>query len=511
MKRATLKEVGAKRVLGYCLLICLVLATAAGQALADGWEILGPPSIAIAPGTGLAFGATGLIVQPGAINVAVPGGATVEQVLLYWYGRGGTGDDTIMIDATEVTGTLIGETLGLPFPPSQAYRADITGLGLISAGNNSLSASGLTFTFHNDGAGVVVVFDDGIDAPDIQIRDGHDFAAFNQGFVDPLDRMVPQTFSFAASISDRTAMLTLFVADGEASRPDAVEITVGAVTDTFHNVVVASDGGEWDTLSFDVDIPAGETSVTVEVISYDDATSKRPDSIAWIVAALEVPAPDEILECRVTGGGTDKYGQWNGRWAKAVCENGDGINRYTFGGEAGAPTASQPQPWGNWTHSQHSGPDGSFTFHAGTRSAPPGTEIDFVQCSDPGWCVQARPAPAKQIDFEGIGTFKNINRRKAPPVTYDNVIVGETHHWFEVHIEDLGEPGKGGKVAPPTETCPPEGSAGELADCGCPDFYHIIIYEAFDPQSDPVNMTDVIYEALGYINGGNLQIHPTIK
>jgi hypothetical protein len=510
MKRATLKEVGAKKVLRYCLLSCLVLATTAGQALADGNEILGPPSIAIAPGTGLAVAGTGLNVQPNTIDVSVPAGVTVEQVLLYWYGRG-VGDGNITVDGSDVAGTLIGQTLGLPYPPSQTYRADITGLGLVSAGNNTLTLSDLAFSFNNDGAGVIVVYDAGIGSPDIEIRDGHDFAAYNQGFVDPLDRMVPQTFSFDASIVDRTAVLDLFIADGEASRPDAVAITVGAVTTTVFNVVVASDGPEWDTLSFDVSIPAGETSVTVEAISFDDATAQLPDSIAWIAAALTVPTDDEILECRVTGGGTDKYGQWNGRWARGECEDGEGLNRYTFGGQAGAPTASQPQPWGNWTHSQRGGPDGSFTFHAGTASAPPGTEIDFVQCSDPGWCVQARPAPAKQIDFEGIGTFKNLSLRKAPPVTYDNVIVGETHHWFEVHIEDLGEPGKGGKVDPPAATCPPEGSAGDLADCGCPDFYHIIIYEAFDPQSEPVNMTDVIYEVLGYINGGNLQIHPTIK
>jgi len=62
-----------------------------------------------------------------------------------------------------------------------------------------------------------------------------------------------------------------------------------------------------------------------------------------------------------------------------------------------------------------------------------------------------------------------------------------------------------------------------LAVCGCPDFYRITISDgvyaenlvrnddgSIDPSS--LNRTDVIYEVLGYIEGGNLQIHrPTGK
>ena len=72
---------------------------------------------------------------------------------------------------------------------------------------------------------------------------------------------------------------------------------------------------------------------------------------------------------------------------------------------------------------------------------------------------------------------------------------------FYVHIEDLGEPGKGGKVDPPADPCPAEGSAGTEADCDCPDFYWISIYD----QGNPI---EPIYEVYGYIKGGNLQIHP---
>ncbi len=220
------------------------------------------------------------------------------------------------------------------------------------------------------------------------------------------------------------------------------------------------------------------------------------------------------LECRVTGGGNSEF---------------DG-HEYTFGGQAGAPTASQPQPFGEWTHHERKGPGNQkFIFHAGTASAPDETEIDLVVCSDPGWCMQARPAPAKQIDFEGVGTFKNLHNASDD---LDGVIAKETLHWFEVHIEDLGEPGSasdrhgnalrsrgagqrgrdgdrhvfGGQD--PAEGCSPDGHAGEIAPCDCPDFYRITIYEGVMP-GEALNKTDVIYEVYNYFNG-NLQIHPPV-
>ena len=120
--------------------------------------------------------------------------------------------------------------------------------------------------------------------------------------------------------------------------------------------------------------------------------------------------------CRVTGGGNDTAGispdgGWDGTVAKdsARGHNNTRIDYYTFGGQAGANTGLPPQPKGEWTHHQKRGADGSFVFHAGTASAPPGTEIDVIICSDEGYCAPARPAPDKQIDFAGVGTFKNQN------------------------------------------------------------------------------------------------------
>jgi hypothetical protein len=204
-----------------------------------------------------------------------------------------------------------------------------------------------------------------------------------------------------------------------------------------------------------------------------------------------LPNPDCVLQCRVTGG--------------ATREEPGGGNRAHGSGQAGAPDSQH----GEWTHHQISGPDGSFIFHAGTSSSPDETEIHIVTCSDPGFCHPARPAPAKQIDFAGVGEFKNMRN---PSPLLQSVVVKESLHWFEVHIEDLGEPGgRGGRVQdePDPAICPPDGSAGSEADCECPDFYRIVIYEGFEPGEAP-NMTDVIYTVSGYIRTGNYQIHPAL-
>lgn len=300
-----------------------------------------------------------------------------------------------------------------------------------------------------------------------------------------------------------------------------------------------------------------------------------------------IPAPQA---CRVTGGGNDTAGLFpDGTlgWDETVAQdisvipvqtnvpvptnkNGKVIGKkvaaleppppydYSMGGQAGANTAKQPQPKGEWTHSNHDGPDGlDFTFHAGTASAPDGTEIDEIICTDPGWCRQARPAPNKQIDFVGVGTFKNLKYSLdypdgSPTPTYSIGVVNEafyniqiepagnkpgqdpaTQHWFQVHIEDLGEPGVEKKAADTAE-CPlvTEALPGVfipghgndpfnnppitdyIADCDCADFYHIKIYAGVVPEFDEdgnvtnINKDDVIYEVYGYIDGGNFQIHP---
>lgn len=257
----------------------------------------------------------------------------------------------------------------------------------------------------------------------------------------------------------------------------------------------------------------GEGSLEPYTIQADDLLLKVDSSSAFLVK------DEEAGPCRVTGGGHSTSGEApDGEWDETFAEvkatgNPNWYNTYQFGGQAGANTAMQPQPKGQWTHHQQKGPDGSFIFHAGTASAPPGTEITMIECSDPGNCLPARPAEFKQIDFNGVGTFRNI--RNAPP-SLAHVIPNQTYHYFEVHIEDLGEPGRSGKQPDADDIlCPPEGSPGEIANCECPDFYRITIYQGVIPEFDPatgkvtnLNTEDVVYDVYGYLTGGNLQIHP---
>lgn len=289
-------------------LLALVLLVALGgltglPAHADGTETLGEPSIAIAQGSGTASGGVGLRdSQPRTMDVEVPLGATVKQVLLYWEGQAlepSPGDDTIVIEGHEVTGQTIGgptrffqRTL-TTWVSSVSFRADITHLGLVHDGPNTLSVGGLSFNFRNNGAGILVIYDDGTGLSDIQIRDGIDLAF--QGFAEPRKSTVPQTFTFEPSPTARTVPLTLMVSSVEPNRGNTVVITVDGVQTRIEQPFGDLQGPEWDTKVFPVDVPPGATTLTVEIVSEGENRA----SIAWVHASLVVkgkpacpPVPD---------------------------------------------------------------------------------------------------------------------------------------------------------------------------------------------------------------------------
>jgi hypothetical protein len=480
-------------------------------AAAVAFEELTDIDIPLAEGSGIVAAGIGLrgdplSAQPQPILIDVPG--EVVQVILYWEGHmtDASGDPTISVAGNDVTGDLIGgPTWFFSDAWSTCYRADITHLDVVQEGGNSIQIGGMDYNrlcpeaCTNNGAGVVVIYDDDSGVADIQIKDGLDLAFY--AFAPPLDTTVPQTFTFAAGMVDRAASLWAIASSVALNRPNVVVVTVGGAEHRFVDPFVNGDGPDWDSALLNFTIPAGMTSVTVQALSEKDGSSELtgiPASLAWLTAALTIESAP--LGCRVTGGVVDESGN-----CVSCPEGSAGLNRFTCGGQAGANTALPPQPSGNWTHSNKRGPAGQFTFHAGTPSAPEGTEIDWIECMDPGWCVQAREAPAKQIDFGGVGTFKNM-KNNVPDVIADHVIVHESLHYFEVNIDDGGEPGKAGKQDPPADTCPEDGfgrwGSVEDVDCECPDFYRIMIYAGPTPDSG------VIYEASGWISGGNLQIHP---
>jgi len=171
--------------------------------------------------------------------------------------------------------------------------------------------------------------------------------------------------------------------------------------------------------------------------------------------------------CRMTGGHNNSVSSVDAEY------DGNGKS-YTTGGQIGAPTnvgcCNEPPtsrghnsdcPWGEWEHNHHGGSDdtgsvanGSFAFHSGTASAPDSAFIQDIICADEGWCVQARPAPVKQIFWEGTGVFHNTKGKKNmdvplpyfaacgtdnQPVPWSNKVDG-TLHYYRAHVGDFGEP-----------------------------------------------------------------------
>ena len=112
---------------------------------ADGTETLGTPSIPIASGTGVRAAGIGLEdSQPGTITITIPDAVTVKQVLLYWGGNNDshsefTPTDTIQVESDTVTGNFIGGDTKYPglSEVTVSYRADITALGLVTAGTST--------------------------------------------------------------------------------------------------------------------------------------------------------------------------------------------------------------------------------------------------------------------------------------------------------------------------------------------------------------------------------------
>lgn len=307
-----------------------------------------------------------------------------------------------------------------------------------------------------------------------------------------------------------------------------VPVPGGPLAPGDERVITSSDTG-FESLFFEDRCDSAGDKLNVAQVDAEGEDTGAPVSDDD-PAVVRCNPPEEALGCRLTGG------------LNATFDTGDGINRYTSGGQVGANTGAQPQPKGEWTHTQHEGPAGDFTFRGGTSSAPEGSEIDAIRCSDPGGCKPSGnpPSPVKQLDFDGIGTFKNIGKDDKVPdfVTAGANVTAEgngnknfdgTYHWFEVNIDDLGEPGNTnpkknpGDVDP--ELCPSIGfgEKGEpgtenSAICECSDFYRITIYDGVNAEDivknpdgsiDPgqLNRTDVIYEVWGPIDGGNYQIH----
>jgi len=134
-----------------------------GNVNADGNETLGfPKNFVVQPGSNVVTAGTGLFeTGKGDIKVNLPQGAAVKQVILHWSQRGGTTiADSLLVNNKTVTGTIIGsgKPAGLN-PPGYSFRADITDLGVVYPGTNTLKLSGVNVQGNVlQGASVTVVY-----------------------------------------------------------------------------------------------------------------------------------------------------------------------------------------------------------------------------------------------------------------------------------------------------------------------------------------------------------------
>jgi hypothetical protein len=266
---------------------CALAGVFAGPGYGDGTDMLGP--ILVNQGANIVAGGTGMDTQPGVINVTVPDGAEIVQVFAYWQGQRRAPDpedDTIVLNGTAVTGSQIGSKIVISNIFISTYRADITSLGLITDGANAITASGLTFGEANDGAAILVIYDDGTQSSLIDVRDGMDwlFASLSA----PDDAAIPVLYTYTAFPEDREATLITMHGSVDTGRPNALDITIDGSTTRIDNPFGDNDGAMWDTFTTAVTIPADSTMMTVEPIS-EFGGGATPASYSFVVSALALP------------------------------------------------------------------------------------------------------------------------------------------------------------------------------------------------------------------------------
>lgn len=284
-------------------------------------EALQAPSLDLAAGSGLAQGGASLVgVGSAYLTVTVPKGAAVRQAFLYWAGRStasAAGDDTISLGGVAVAGQLIGgptwfyEHNGCYY--LSAYRADITDLELVGPGTNTLCVSQFDFmdqpSDENGGASVVVIFDDG-SSSEIALRDGLDMAYY--GYEVAFNQTEQQVFPVSPAAVDRVADLVVLAGNAGENRPDRILVTTAAGEQIFDDPMGGFEGPQWDSLVLPVYVPAGITSITVELVSPSSCDTPGA-SLGWVCAALSVPVPIvETCDWAVSGTvyiDTDRDGQ----------------------------------------------------------------------------------------------------------------------------------------------------------------------------------------------------------
>ncbi len=96
----------------------------------------------------------------------------------------------------------------------------------------------------------------------------------------------------------------------------------------------------------------------------------------------------------------------------------------------------------------------------GERAPGDRNRLDRVHAIPAGASRRVTPRRSSSTS-RGVGTFHNLKNARRRSATY--VVVGESFHWFEVNIDDLGEPGRNGHQDPPAASSAIRSATAETA------------------------------------------------
>jgi hypothetical protein len=292
-------------------------------------------------GQGLTLAEAGAGLQgigAGSVNLSVNVNGPVQAALLYWAGRdrpcpqsGGNciipsqpyKDQILRFDGSLITGTIIGtegqpvsgggpiNNIGFLADVTAAVRAKGTGLLSFSLADGDLSNN----LFRLNGATLLVLYNNPSDTATYRVIvfDGLDFAYGDDPTPGATRVTMPVVFNHGASTTARQGQIVIASGDGIPTRPDRIDISNNP---SLVNTLDGSDGFDWDSDSFFVNIPAGSGSTTVQVFS--EPMGQNPDSLLWTLAVLRVVVPVAPPPPPPTGDEGCTPGYWKnhtGSWA----------------------------------------------------------------------------------------------------------------------------------------------------------------------------------------------------
>jgi hypothetical protein len=238
-------------------------------------------------------------------------GQTVDNCLVNGLATNDGPDQRLTLNGSPIIGTFLDAEAnwGAGDPDNKinniGYRADVTSLvqSVVGGGgagpyNFTIADGDTTQNFGRrsddvggiDGATLLVIYTDPAETQvfQVQVLDGLDFAHDDAATLES-KTTGPVNFNYTPDSNPRSAELVIAAADAEPLREDVIRIS-----DNLDQLdqLDSSDGDEWDTEVFNVDIPAGVGTTTVQLFSEDaDGTQgpNNPDSMSWILGALRIP------------------------------------------------------------------------------------------------------------------------------------------------------------------------------------------------------------------------------